>query len=61
MIDGVYHYDPDGTVTHIAPTGENAEALVVGLDDTSYTLKEVVVPAGYNKAADSERPILSYI
>ncbi len=53
VIDGVYHYDPDGTVTHIAPTGENAEALVVGLDDASYTLKEVVVPAGYNKAADT--------
>ena len=51
--DGVYHYDPNGTETHIAPSGTNAEALVVGLDDTSYTLKEVVVPAGYNKAADA--------
>lgn len=51
--DGVYHYDPNGTETHIAPSGTNAEALVVGLDDASYTLKEVVVPAGYNKAADA--------
>lgn len=53
VIDGVYHYDPESTETHIAPTGENAEALVVGLDDETYTLKEVVVPAGYNKAADT--------
>ncbi len=50
--DAVYRYDPDGTVTHIVPAGENATALIIGLDDAIYVLKEVVVPDGYNKAAD---------
>jgi len=50
--EGVYRYNASGSVTHIAPVGENATALITGLDNASYTLKEVVVPAGYNKAAD---------
>ena len=50
--DGVYRYDPTGTVTRISPTGTDATAKIIGLDDASYTLKEVVVPKGYNKAAD---------
>ena len=49
---GVYRYDASAQNTHIAPVGDNAQALILGLDDASYTLKEVVVPAGYNKAAD---------
>jgi len=53
MNDGKYQYDPDGTVTNIAPTGNPATAEIIGLDNTSYTLKEVVVPTGYNKAADT--------
>ena len=53
LVDGVYHFDPAGTVTHIAPKGDDATALIVGLDDANYVLKEVVVPAGYNKAADT--------
>lgn len=52
LVDGVYHYDPEGTVTRIAPTGTDATALIVGLDDTNYVLKEVVVPEGYNQAED---------
>ncbi|MBQ9049194.1 MAG: LPXTG cell wall anchor domain-containing protein [Lachnospiraceae bacterium] len=52
--EGVYRYDPEGTVTvtHIKPAGTDATAKIIGLDNTSYTLKEVVVPKGYNKAAD---------
>ena len=54
--DGVYRYDPEGdpeeTVTHIIPAGDAATARIIGLDNASYTLKEVVVPKGYNKAAD---------
>ena len=54
LVDGVYHFDPTGTVTRIKPTGEDATALIVGLDDAKYLLKEVVVPDGYNKAPDTE-------
>jgi len=50
---GVYRFDPAGTVTKIEPVGDDASAMVIGLDNTSYTLKEVVVPNGYNKAADT--------
>ena len=50
--DGVYRYDPTGTVTRISPTGTDATAKIIGLDNASYTLKEVIVPKGYNKAAD---------
>ena len=53
LIDGVYHYNPSGSETHIKPTGTEATALIVGLDNAHYVLKEVVVPAGYNKAADT--------
>ena len=51
--DGVYRYDPTGNVTRISPTGTAATARIIGLDNASYTLKEVVVPKGYNKAADT--------
>lgn len=50
--DGNYVYDPNGTVTHIVPAGENASAVILGLDNAPYMLREVVVPTGYNKAAD---------
>ena len=50
--EGLYRFDPNGTVTHIAPVGDNAEATIIGLDNASYMLREVVVPTGYNKAAD---------
>ena len=50
--NGVYRYDPEGTVTRIKPTGTDATAKIIGLDNASYILKEVVVPKGYNKAAD---------
>ena len=49
----MYRFDPNGTVTQIEPVGDDASAMVIGLDDASYTLKEVVVPDGYNKAADT--------
>ena len=51
--NGVYRYDPEGTVTRIKPTGTDATAKIIGLDNASYILKEVVVPAGYNKAEDT--------
>ena len=51
--DGNYVYDPEGSVTHIAPTGDNAEAIILGLDNADYMLREVVVPANYNKADDT--------
>ena len=51
--NGVYRYDPEGTVTRIKPTGTDATAKIIGLDNASYILKEVVVPKGYNKAADT--------
>lgn len=50
--DGNYVYDPNGTVTRIVPAGDNASAVILGLDNASYMLREVVVPTGYNKAAD---------
>ena len=50
--DGNYRYDPAGTVTQIEPVGTGAEAVITGLDDTKYMLREVVAPAGYTKAAD---------
>ena len=50
---GNYRFDPEGTVTHIKPSGDDAVAMIIGLDNADYTLKEVVVPAGYNKAEDT--------
>jgi len=55
MNEGKYQYDPTGTITNIAPvkgTGTDAIAEIIGLDNATYTLKEVVVPNGYTKAAD---------
>ena len=59
--EGVYRYNPNGTVTRIAPVGANAEALITGLDDATYVLKETVVPGGYNKAADTTVSNLSRV
>ena len=50
--DGTYTYSADGTVTTLDMT-TNTTISVKGLDNTwTYTLKEVTVPAGYNKADD---------
>jgi len=49
-----YRYDPEGTVTNIAPVGDPATAEIIGLDNADYTLKEVVVPEGYTQAADTD-------
>ena len=59
--NGVYCFDPAGTETHIKPTGDDATAMIIGLDDASYILKEVVVPNGYNKAPDTEVAGLSKV
>ena len=59
--NGVYRYDPEGTVTRIKPTGTDATAKIIGLDNASYILKEVVVPKGYNKAADTKVSGLSRV
>ena len=59
--NGVYRYDPEGTVTRIKPTGTDATAKIIGLDNASYILKEVVVPKGYNKAADTKVSGLSKV
>ena len=51
--NGNYRYDPEGTETHIKPSGDDAVATIIGLDNAEYVLKEVVVPKGYNKAEDT--------
>ena len=61
LVDGVYRFDPEGTETRIKPTGDDATALIIGLDDANYMLKEVVVPNGYNKAPDTEVAGLSRV
>lgn len=54
-----YVLDENGTITQLELTkvvdGEGKNQLVIrikGLDEGSYTLKEVVVPTGFNKAPD---------
>ena len=47
-----YCFDPDGNITQITPDGENAEALIIGLDNTNYMLRETVAPTGYSKTDD---------
>ena len=59
--NGVYRFDPEGSETRIKPTGADATALIIGLDRAQYMLKEVVVPAGYNKAPDTEVDGLSKV
>ena len=47
-----YTYNPAGTVDTIDMTA-NAKALIQGLDNADYVLKETQAPAGYNKGADT--------
>ncbi|MCR5449254.1 MAG: LPXTG cell wall anchor domain-containing protein [Solobacterium sp.] len=49
---GHYVYDAQGTVDQIDLT-EVATATITGLDKWDLTLKEVVVPKGYNQAEDT--------
>ena len=42
--DGVYWYDPDGSVTTIEAAGDTCEALLYGLPVGKYQLEETVVP-----------------
>ena len=42
--DGVYWYDPDGSVTTIEVAGDTCEALLYGLPAGKYQLEETVVP-----------------
>lgn len=42
--DGVYWYDPDGSVTPIEAAGDTCEALLYGLPVGKYQLEETVVP-----------------
>ena len=42
--DGVYWYDPDGSVTTIEAAGDTCEALLYGLPAGKYQLEETVVP-----------------
>jgi len=52
--DGTYTYYASGDVTTLDMT-ENTTIVVKGLDNAwAYTLKEITVPSGYNKAADIE-------
>ncbi len=54
--DGTYTYSPDGTVTTLDMT-TNTTISVLGLDQSwEYTLKEITVPDGYNKAEDITVP-----
>lgn len=51
IVGGKYQLDPNGTVTEIDLTTV-ASAEIIGLDKATYTLRETVVPKGYNPAAD---------
>ena len=42
--DGVYWYDPDGSVTTIEAAGDNCEAFIYGIPAGKYQLEETVVP-----------------
>ena len=42
--DGVYWYDPDGSVTTIEAAGDNCEAFIYGIPVGKYQLEETVVP-----------------
>lgn len=42
--DGVYWYDPDGSVTTIEAAGDTCEALLYGLPAGKYQLEETIVP-----------------
>lgn len=45
--DGVYWYDPDGSVTTIEAAGDTCEALLYGLPAGKYQLEETVVPTHF--------------
>ena len=47
-----YRFDPNGNITQITPDGDNAEALIIGLDNANYMLRETVAPTGYSKTDD---------
>lgn len=49
--DGVYVYDPAGTVTELI-TGENGKLYVADLPAGTYTLRETRAPGGYVTAED---------
>ncbi|MBR1689201.1 MAG: LPXTG cell wall anchor domain-containing protein [Oscillibacter sp.] len=51
MNGGKYQLDPNGSVDTIDLTTV-ASAEIIGLDKADYTLRETVVPAGYNQAPD---------
>jgi len=57
ITDGIVSWVDENNATSISPTIDNeinkAIASVVGLANGEYTLVETVVPAGYNKAADT--------
>lgn len=45
--DGVYWYDPQGSVTTIQAAGDKCEALIYGLPAGKYQLEEVIVPTNF--------------
>lgn len=45
--DGVYWYDPQGSVTTIQAAGDQCEALVYGLPAAKYQLEEIIVPTNF--------------
>lgn len=59
--NGNYSFDPNGTVTRIAPSGNNATVTIIGLDKADYMLREVVAPKGYNKAEDTHVSTVSRV
>lgn len=59
--NGNYRFDPNGTVTRIAPSGNNATVTIIGLDKADYMLREVVAPKGYNKAEDTHVSTVSRV
>lgn len=45
--DGVYWYDPEGSITTIEVAGDNCEALIYGIPAGKYQLEETVVPVNF--------------
>lgn len=56
--DGVYKYDPNGTITEVV-TREDGTVTVEGLDLGTYTFTEVTAPEGYSVNATPVEAVLT--
>ena len=58
LTDGVYKYDPEGTITKVV-TNANGTVKVQGLDVGTYYFKEVEAPEGYSKNETDAEAVLA--